>query len=79
MDENDAGDVVGIGHRSRSIPERMRLMLSLRDGGCRYPPLLAYYETNPAWVYKLSRNFGALALWCAQAAVPRHRDRHAFA
>jgi hypothetical protein len=35
--EDNDGNVVGIGRRSRAIPPRMRLALSLRDGGCRYP------------------------------------------
>ncbi|MDA1301156.1 MAG: DUF222 domain-containing protein [Proteobacteria bacterium] len=34
---NQAGDVLDIGRRSRTIPRAMRHALAIRDGGCRFP------------------------------------------
>ncbi len=35
--ENDAGEPLSIGRRSRAIPAAIRRALALRDGGCRFP------------------------------------------
>ncbi|MEO0998382.1 MAG: DUF222 domain-containing protein [Pseudomonadota bacterium] len=35
--ENDAGEPLAIGRRSRAIPAAIRRALALRDGGCRFP------------------------------------------
>ncbi len=35
--ENDRGEVLNIGRRSRTVPRRIAHALRIRDGGCRFP------------------------------------------
>ena len=35
--ENDRGEVLNIGRRSRTVPRHIAHALSIRDGGCRFP------------------------------------------
>ena len=35
--ENDRGEVLNIGRRSRAVPRRLAHALRIRDGGCRFP------------------------------------------
>ena len=35
--ENDKGEVLNIGRRSRAVPRRLAHALRIRDGGCRFP------------------------------------------
>ena len=37
MLENERGEVLNIGRRSRTVPRRIGHALRIRDGGCRYP------------------------------------------
>ena len=37
VDDNEHGEPLSIGRKSRSIPPAMRRALRLRDGGCRFP------------------------------------------
>ncbi len=37
LDENERGDVLNVGRRTRSIPPALRRALNARDSGCRFP------------------------------------------
>jgi Domain of unknown function (DUF222)/HNH endonuclease len=37
LDENERGDVLNVGRKTRSIPPALRRALNVRDSGCRFP------------------------------------------
>lgn len=43
------------------------------DNASTYPPLLAYYSTNPCEVIRLNKNYGHTVAWSKAIRLPRER------